>query len=170
MILVASDKEYIFGSFPVNKRPNLSILFHCWCRSTLHDQWMKMLAGRMKKKLWILAHTLVATAFWLVNAQWGGTSVPCIQCSKLTQPPRFLLCLWALANHLNPLSPKWTAYFSKCLSFVPARHPDLRWEGKERERGGVEGSNVILEHVRLFCLAWKSFDGSDFPWWKGGMW
>lgn len=69
--------------------------------------------------------------------------------------PLFSMCLWALANHLNPLSPEWAAYFSKCLSFVLARHPDFRWEGEER------GSEV---ERRAAVSSWSM---SDYPVWLG---
>lgn len=73
-------------------------------------------------------------------------------------------CLWAPANHLNPLSPKWAAYFFKVSLICAHSAPWL-------EMGGTRwSSGAILEHARLSCLLWKSCNGSDFPRWKFVWW
>lgn len=60
-------------------------------------------------------------------------------------------------------------FFKVCL-ICASSAPWLETGGREGERGGTWSGSVILEHVRLSCLALKSSHGSDFPWWKAMWW
>lgn len=81
---------YILDLFQSKKYPNLSILFHCWCRSTLRDQWMKMLAERMKKTVDIGLHS--SSQGLLIEKMPNEGEHQCLVSSAVSWPDRPVFC------------------------------------------------------------------------------
>lgn len=133
LFLTRFRKRRLFCSLPL-KESSISIAVCSKLRQVYSSRPAK---SRVWLWTWRSETTAIGThssgqVFLIEKMPYEGEHQRFVSTEIISWPNR---CLWALANHLNPLTPKWEAYFSKCLSFVLVQHP--AWDGRG-ERGRVE--------------------------------